>query len=67
MPIRPGFHMVGPAITVRAYPGDWSKPVEAIDLAKDGDVLVIDVTGSGPALWGELATHWPSSRRPREW
>jgi 3-hexulose-6-phosphate synthase/6-phospho-3-hexuloisomerase len=56
-PIKPGFHMVGPAITVRAYPGDWSKPVEAIDLAKEGDVLVIDATGCGPALWGELATH----------
>jgi 3-hexulose-6-phosphate synthase/6-phospho-3-hexuloisomerase len=57
MPLSPGFHMVGPAITVRAYPGDWSKPVEAIDMAREGDVLVIDATGSGPALWGELATH----------
>ncbi len=56
-PIKPGFHLVGPAITVRAAPGDWSKPVEAIDLAKEGDVLVIDASGSGPALWGELATH----------
>ncbi len=57
MPLKPGFHMVGPAVTVRAYPGDWSKPVEAIDLAREGDVLVIDATGCGPALWGELATH----------
>ena len=56
-PVKPGFHMVGPAVTVRAYPGDWSKPVEAIDLAREGDVLVIDAAGRGPALWGELATH----------
>jgi 3-hexulose-6-phosphate synthase/6-phospho-3-hexuloisomerase len=45
------------ALTVRTYPGDWAKPVEAIDLAQPGDVLVIDAGGVGPAVWGELATH----------
>jgi 3-hexulose-6-phosphate synthase/6-phospho-3-hexuloisomerase len=49
--------MVGRAITVRTYPGDWSKPVQAIDMAEPGDVIVIDAGGVGPALWGELATH----------
>jgi len=49
--------MVGPAVTVRTYPGDWAKPVEAIDRAGEGDVLVIDAGGVGPAVWGELATH----------
>ncbi|MHB8859838.1 MAG: 3-hexulose-6-phosphate synthase [Thermoleophilia bacterium] len=49
--------MVGPAVTVRTYPGDWAKPVEAIDRAHPGDVLVIDAGGVGPAVWGELATH----------
>ena len=49
--------MAGPAVTVRTYPGDWAKPVEAIDRAQAGDVLVIDAGGVSPAVWGELATH----------
>jgi len=57
LPISPGMKMAGPALTVRSYPGDWAKPVEAIDLVEDGDVIVIDAGGIGPALWGELATH----------
>jgi 3-hexulose-6-phosphate synthase/6-phospho-3-hexuloisomerase len=56
-PLFPGIHMVGRALTVRTYPGDWAKPVEAIDAAQPGDVLVIDAGGVGPAIWGELATH----------
>ncbi|MEN3013925.1 MAG: 3-hexulose-6-phosphate synthase [Endomicrobiia bacterium] len=56
-PITEKAKLAGPAITVRTYPGDWSKPVEAIDLAKEGDVIVIDAGGVGPAVWGELATY----------
>jgi 3-hexulose-6-phosphate synthase/6-phospho-3-hexuloisomerase len=56
-PLAPGMRLVGPALTVRTYPGDWAKPVEAIDLAQPGAVLVIDAGGVGPAIWGELATH----------
>lgn len=56
-PVTPGAKMVGPAFTVRTYPGDWCKPVEAIDEAKPGDVLVIDAGGVAPAVWGELATN----------
>ena len=48
--------MIGRAVTVRTYPGDWAKPVEAIDIAEQGDVIVIDSGGVGPAVWGELAT-----------
>ena len=54
--VVPGRHMVGRALTVRTYPGDWAKPVEAIDLAQPGDVLVIDSGSRAPAVWGELAT-----------
>jgi 3-hexulose-6-phosphate synthase/6-phospho-3-hexuloisomerase len=54
--IASGTKLVGKALTVRTYPGDWSKPVAAIDEAKEGDVLVIDAQGKGPALWGEEAT-----------
>jgi len=55
--ITPNVKLIGPALTVRTYPGDWAKPVEAIDKAEKGQVLVIDVGGVGPAVWGELATH----------
>jgi len=47
--------MVGRAVTVRTYPGDWSKPVQAIDAAQPGDVIVIDAGGQELAVWGELA------------
>jgi len=53
----PGAKVVGPAVTVRTYPGDWAKPVEAIDEAEEGDVIVIDAGGVPPAVWGELATN----------
>lgn len=56
-PVAPGLKLVGPAVTVRTYPGDWAKPVEAIDEAAAGDVIVIDAGGVPPAVWGELATH----------
>jgi 3-hexulose-6-phosphate synthase/6-phospho-3-hexuloisomerase len=62
-PVVPGVHMVGRALTVRAYPGDWAKPVEAIDRAEEGDVVVIDAGGVPPALWGELATHSAIQRK----
>jgi 3-hexulose-6-phosphate synthase/6-phospho-3-hexuloisomerase len=55
--ITPGVKLVGRALTVRTYPGDWAKPVEAIDRAKEGEVIIIDAGGSEPAVWGELATH----------
>ncbi len=56
-PLFQGIRMVGRAVTVRTYPGDWAKPVEAIDVAEKGDVIVVDAGGVGPAIWGELATH----------
>jgi len=55
-PVKPGLKAVGPALTVWTYPGDWAKPVEAIDRAEQGAVLFIDVRGEAPAVWGEEAT-----------
>jgi len=55
-PLVRGLRLLGPAVTVRTYPGDWAKPVEAIDGASEGDVIAIDAGGVGPAVWGELAT-----------
>jgi len=62
-PVVNGVKMVGPVVTVRTYPGDWAKPVEAIDVAGVGDVIVIDAGGAGPAMWGELATHSAIQRK----
>ena len=55
-PIWSGAHMAGTALTVRTAPGDWAKPVEAIDRAEPGQVIVVDAGGRPPAVWGELAT-----------
>jgi 3-hexulose-6-phosphate synthase/6-phospho-3-hexuloisomerase len=49
--------MVGRAVTVHTIAGDWAKPVEAIDVAKKDDVIVINNDGvTDVAPWGELAT-----------
>jgi 3-hexulose-6-phosphate synthase/6-phospho-3-hexuloisomerase len=48
--------MVGRALTVHTVNGDWAKPVEAIDRAKPGDVIVVDACGGEIAVWGELAS-----------
>jgi 3-hexulose-6-phosphate synthase/6-phospho-3-hexuloisomerase len=56
-PLAPGLKLAGPALTVRTSAGDWAKPVEAIDHANPGDVIVIDAGGIPPAVWGELATN----------
>jgi len=54
--VVPGARMAGRVLTVWTYPGDWAKPVEAIDVAQPGDVIVIDAGGEPPAIWGEKAT-----------
>jgi len=48
--------MVGRTLTVHTVNGDWAKPVEAIDRAKPGDVIVVDACGGEIAVWGELAS-----------
>ncbi len=52
----PNRKMMGAAVTVRTLDGDWAKPVEAIDVAKPGDVIVIDSRPGEIAVWGELAS-----------
>ncbi|MCU0862130.1 MAG: orotidine 5'-phosphate decarboxylase [Methanomassiliicoccales archaeon] len=54
--IAHGQRMVGRALTVQTAKGDWAKPVEAIDRASKGDVIVIDAGGSDIGVWGELAS-----------
>lgn len=54
--INPGTKLVGRALTVQTVDGDWAKPVEAIDKAGKGTVIVIDASGGTTAVWGELAS-----------
>jgi len=60
--VIPSKKIVGRALTVRTYPGDWAKPVEALDYATDGVVIVIDAGGENIAVWGELAT-WSAKNK----
>ena len=49
--------MVGRAVTVQTFAGDWAKPVEAIDVARKNEIIVINNDGATHvAPWGELAT-----------
>lgn len=52
-----GAKIAGPVLTVSTMDGDWAKPVEAIERAEEGYVLVIDAQGGKDAVWGELASH----------
>jgi 3-hexulose-6-phosphate synthase/6-phospho-3-hexuloisomerase len=54
--------VAGPALTVVTRDGDWAKPVEAIDKASPGDVVVVDAGGGPTAIWGELAS-WSARGR----
>ncbi|PKL59663.1 MAG: bifunctional hexulose-6-phosphate synthase/ribonuclease regulator [Methanomicrobiales archaeon HGW-Methanomicrobiales-4] len=53
----PGTKAVGRAVTVQTFAGDWAKPVEAIDVAQPGDMIIINNDQAMYiAPWGELAT-----------
>jgi len=54
-PINLGTKIVGTAVTVQTFAGDWAKPVEAIDMAGPGNVLVIYNGSDYVAPWGGLA------------
>ncbi|HJK37430.1 MAG TPA: orotidine 5'-phosphate decarboxylase, partial [Methanocorpusculum sp.] len=55
--------MIGRAVTVQTFGGDWSKPVQAIDSCMPGDILVIsNDKRTDVAPWGELATHSAMNR-----
>lgn len=55
-PIYEGIKLVGRAVTVQNFPGDWAKPVEASDVAQKGEVIVIYNGSNYIAPWGELAS-----------
>lgn len=50
-----GTRLVGPACTVRLYPGDNLMVHKALDIAQPGDVVVVDTSGSmATAALGDL-------------
>ena len=55
-PLVRGKKIVGKAVTVSTMDGDWAKTVEAINVAGEGDVLVIKGSGDTAAGGGEWAT-----------
>ena len=61
-PVREGIHMAGRALTVKTMDGDWAKVVEAVDMAGEGEVIVVEGGEGKRAVWGELAT-WSAFKR----
>ncbi len=55
-PLFENIKLVGRAVTVQTFDGDWAKPVEATDVAKEGDVIVVYAGSKDVAPWGELAS-----------
>ena len=54
-PMHGGGPMAGPALTVKARPGDNLMVHKALDLAEPGDVIVVDAGGDlTTAIFGEL-------------
>jgi len=56
LPINEGSKIVGTAITVQTFAGDWAKTVEAIDMGGPGNVIVVYNGNNFIAPWGGLAT-----------
>ncbi len=61
--ITAGAKLVGPVLTVRTVPGDFAKPVEAVDRAEPGQTIAVDAGGVPPAVWGELASESAVQRK----
>ncbi|MCW3050054.1 MAG: 4-hydroxy-4-methyl-2-oxoglutarate aldolase [Solirubrobacterales bacterium] len=53
----PGLRIVGPACTVKVYPGDNLMVHKSLDVARPGDILVVDTSASGTtAVLGDLVS-----------
>jgi 4-hydroxy-4-methyl-2-oxoglutarate aldolase len=61
-PLIKGIQVVGPAVTAFCVPGDNLMMHRALDLAQEGDVLVVTAPDSG-AQWGELAATYARKKR----
>src|SRR5689334_15256804 len=60
--LLPGRRFVGRAFTARTLPGFTRRAIEALALAKAGDVLVVDAGGASElSVWGSIV-HWNAAR-----
>ncbi len=48
--------VMGSVVTVKTASNDWGTCVKAIDKAKKGEILFINVDGDDKAIWGELTS-----------
>ena len=62
-PMHGGGVLAGPAFTVKTAPGDNLLVHKALDMARPGDVIVVDAGGfTGAAVVGEIMTRWAARR-----
>jgi regulator of RNase E activity RraA len=60
----PSLRLVGPACTVKVYPGDNLMVHKALDIARPGDVIVVDTSNSSmTAVLGDLISTKARHRR----
>jgi regulator of RNase E activity RraA len=53
----PGLRILGPACTVKTYPGDNLMVHKSLDIARPGDVICVDTSGAGTtAVLGDLVS-----------
>lgn len=56
--------LCGPALTVRTAPGDNLIVQKAVDLARPGEIIVVDVGGfADQAVVGEIMSRWAAIRK----
>ena len=54
---EPGLRLIGPAVTVKVFPGDNLMVHKSLDIAKPGDVIVVDASSSTmTAVLGDLVS-----------
>ena len=63
-PLSDDMRLAGPAMTVQTYRADNLMIHVALELAKPGDILVVDACGfPDTGLWGDLMTQMAQKRR----
>jgi 4-hydroxy-4-methyl-2-oxoglutarate aldolase len=61
-PLLKGVRIAGPAVTALCAPGDNLMMHRALDLAREGDVLVVQAQESG-AQWGDVAAYYAKKKK----
>lgn len=62
-PLKRDYKILGKIITVQTASHDWGTVLKAIDLAKPGDVLFINVDRDDIAVWGELTSKTAQNKK----